>query len=184
MEIRTFSLDIPEIVMIEPGLAEDERGYLFEAWNEDQFFTAVGDFGAFVQDNQSRSRRGVVRGLHYQLPNPQGKLVRAIAGSVFSVGVDLRRDSPTFGGWAGAVLSAASRNQLWLPPGFAHGFLALDEGTEILYKMTDYYRPGCERTLRWDDPEIGIDWPLNELTPIVSDRDRLAPALADAAVYD
>ena len=184
MEITAVPLEIPDAILLQPGLIEDERGYLFEAWNDAAFRSVVGDYGPFVQDNQSRSSLGVLRGLHYQLPNPQGKLVRVIAGRVFSVGVDIRRSSSTFGGWVGVELTAAARNQLWLPPGFAHGLLALDDGTEVIYKVTAYFAPGCDLSIRWDDPDIGVEWPLSNISPIVSAKDRDAAPFADAVVYD
>jgi len=184
MEITAVPLEIPDAILLRPGVIDDERGYLFEAWNDAAFRSVVGDFGPFVQDNQSRSGLGVLRGLHYQLPNPQGKLVRVIVGRVFSVGVDIRLGSDTFGGWVGVLLTAEDRNQLWLPPGFAHGLLALDEGTEVIYKVTAYFAPGCDHSIRWDDPDIGINWPLLDFPPILSAKDRDAALLADAVVYD
>ena len=184
MEISVLPLRIPEALVFEPGLIADERGYLFEAWNAAVFRDAVGPYGSFVQDNQSRSARGVLRGLHYQLPNPQGKLVRAISGRAWSVGVDLRRSSATFGEWVSVELSAASRNQLWLPPGFAHGLLALEDATEIIYKVTAYFAPGCDRSIRWDDPDLDVAWPLEGLNPVISEKDRLASPFAAAKVYD
>lgn len=184
MEVTAARLEIPDVILLQPGLIEDERGHLFEAWNNATFRAIVGDFGPFVQDNQSQSRIGVLRGLHYQLPNPQGKLVRAIAGRVFSVAVDIRRSSSTFGDWVGVELTAQARDQLWLPPGFAHGLLSLDEGTEVIYKVTAHFAPGCDRSIRWDDPDIGIEWPESGVTPVVSAKDRNAAWLADAVVYD
>ncbi len=182
MIVRT--LDIPDVLVLEPTVHADHRGHFFEAWNERDFVAATQSPGRFVQDNQSRSRFGVLRGLHYQLPNPQGKLVRVLTGEAFAVAVDIRRSSSTFGKWVGTVLSAENHGQLWIPTGFAHGFLAQNDPTEILYKVTDFYAPGCDRVIRWDDPAIGIEWPLGESRPILSDRDHEAPALADAEVFD
>jgi dTDP-4-dehydrorhamnose 3,5-epimerase len=144
----------------------------------------TGNTSPFVQDNQSRSGLGVIRGLHYQLPSPQGKLVRVIAGRAFAVAVDIRRSSDSFGSWVSTTISAESRKQLWLPPGFAHGFLALDGPTDVVYKVTAFYEPDCGRAIRWDDPDIGIRWPLVDTEPLLSKRDRAAPLLRDAKVFD
>lgn len=160
----------------------DERGFFLESWNARTFADAGLDL-TFVQDNQSRSARGVLRGLHYQLAKPQGKLVRVVAGRVFDVAVDLRRKSPTFGQSFGLELSAANRRMLWVPPGFAHGFLALEDGTDFIYKCTDFYAPEEERSLLWSDPALAIPWPLDGLSPIVSSKDIAAPGLAQAEVY-
>lgn len=152
---------IPDVLLLEPRVFSDDRGYFFESYNARDFREATGLDVTFVQDNHSMSVRGVLRGLHYQIRQPQGKLMRAVGGSVFDVAVDLRKSSPTFGRWAGAVLSAENRRQLWIPPGFAHGFLALSDTAEVLYKTTDYWYPEHERTLLWKDPALGIAWPVD-----------------------
>src|SRR5690606_21549187 len=162
---------LPEVVLIEPRVFEDARGSFMESW-EARKFSAAGIEARFVQDNHSVSRRWVLRGLHYQLRRPQGKLVRVTHGEAFDVAVDLRRGSPTFGQWVGEHLSADNRRMLWIPPRFAHGFLALGERVEFLYKCTDFYHPGSERTLRWNDPQLAIAWPLPPgVEPILSDKD-------------
>ena len=172
-------LAIPDVVLFEPRAFADERGQFFESFNAQQFAEATGVSVGFVQDNQSTSRKGVLRGLHYQLPpHAQGKLVRVVRGAAFDVAVDIRRGSPSFGKWAGETLSAQNRRQLWIPAGFAHGFVALEEETEFLYKTTDFWDKASERSIRWDDPEIGIDWPALEL--IVSQKDRDAGPLKSA----
>ena len=166
---------ITDVKIIEPAVFGDERGFFFESFNQAKFNQAVGYDVAFVQDNHSRSTKNVLRGLHYQLPpKAQGKLVRAVVGEVFDVAVDLRPDSPTLGRWAGAVLSAENKRQMWVPPGFAHGFLVLSEAAEFLYKTTDYYAPEYERSIRWDDPDLGIDWPLDGAIPQLSGKDAQA----------
>lgn len=173
------------LVLLQPRLFEDERGHFFERFNTRGFSEKVGIGVEFVQDNQSRSARHVLRGLHYQIPpSPQGKLVSCLRGEVFDVAVDIRRSSPTFGRWYGIVLSAENRLQLWVPVGFAHGFLALTDGAELLYKTTDYYDPAAERAIAWDDPAIGIDWPIGDREPLLSPKDAAAPPLADAEVFD
>ena len=177
------ALDLDGLQLLEPQLHEDARGHFYEAWNERTFRDLVPGAYEFVQDNQSRSGRGVLRGLHYQLPNPQGKLVRVLAGSAFVAAVDIRRSSPTFGRWTSVILTGSNRRQLWLPPGFAHGFLAQDDPTDVLYKVTAFFTPGCDRVIRWDDPSIAIDWPL-ETDAVLSDKDRSAPDLADAVVFE
>ncbi|MDF1597137.1 MAG: dTDP-4-dehydrorhamnose 3,5-epimerase [Acidimicrobiia bacterium] len=182
--MRAVETALPEVLVLEPGVFEDDRGFFFEAWNRNVFKDLVGRDVDFVQDNQSRSRKGVLRGLHYQLRQPQGKLVRVVAGSVFDVVVDVRRSSSTFGGWLGLELSDANRRQLWIPQGFAHGFLVITEYADLVYKTTDYYNPEWDRTLRWDDPEIGIDWPLDGGRPILSAKDDAAPGLFAADVYE
>lgn len=164
-------LAIPEVVMLEPKVFGDERGFFFESYNEQSFAAVIGRSVRFVQDNHSRSTRGVLRGLHYQVEQPQGKLVRVIAGEIFDVAVDIRRDSATFGQWVGAMLSAGNRRQLWVPEGFAHGFLVLSDVAEVLYKTTDFYAPEHERCIRWNDPDLDIDWPLN-MEPVLSAKDR------------
>lgn len=174
-------LAIPDVVLIEPKVFGDARGFFFESFNLNAFEAATGLRPEFVQDNHSLSARGVLRGLHYQLaPKAQGKLVRVVRGEVFDVAVDIRRDSPTFGHWVGAHLSAENKRQLWVPPGFAHGFLTLSEQAEFLYKTTDYYAPSHERAILWNDPAIAIDWPLADLTPVLSGKDMAALPLANA----
>jgi dTDP-4-dehydrorhamnose 3,5-epimerase len=170
---------IPEVLLIEPRVFEDARGFFFESYNRQAFHAATGIDVDFVQDNHSRSARNVLRGLHYQIRQPQGKLLRVVAGEIFDVAVDLRRSSSTFGRWIGVTLSAANRRQLWIPSGFAHGFLALAEGTELLYKATDYYAPAHERCIVWNDPAIGIDWPLSG-APELSSKDAAGALLAGA----
>jgi len=165
---------IPDVLVIEPQLFGDDRGSVFESFNAAAFAAAVGRTVPFVQDNHSTSRRHVLRGLHYQEPQPQGKLVRVVVGSVFDVAADIRPGSPTFGRWVGVELTATNRRQLWVPEGLAHGFLVLSEVAEVLYKATAFYAPGCERCVRWDDPTLAIDWPLNG-PPVLSPRDAAAP---------
>jgi dTDP-4-dehydrorhamnose 3,5-epimerase len=181
--MRLGETALPEVRLIEPRVFEDGRGFFVETWNE-RSFAAAGIEADFVQDNHSRSARGVLRGLHYQIAQPQGKLVRVVAGRAFDVAVDLRRASPRFGQWTGVELDAADKKMLWIPPGFAHGFLALEDGTDLLYKCTDYYAPAHERSLLWSDPAIGIRWPLDGIgAPLLSDRDAAGIALAQADVY-
>jgi dTDP-4-dehydrorhamnose 3,5-epimerase len=179
--VKVTPLDLPEMLLVEPKVIEDDRGFFLESWSA-RSFADHGIHADFVQDNHSLSRRGVLRGLHYQVDRPQGKLVRAVAGRAFDVAVDLRRSSPRFGRWAGAEISAANRRMLWIPPGFAHGFLALEDGTELVYKCTDFYFAEDERALLWSDPALGIDWPL-EVNPIVSPRDAAAALLAQADTF-
>jgi len=174
---------IPAVVLVEPRVFEDPRGSFMETW-EARKFAAAGIETSFVQDNQSVSRRWVLRGLHYQIRRPQGKLVRVVEGEVLDVAVDLRRSSPTFGQWVAERLSAADRRMLWVPPGFAHGFLALTDQAQVLYKCTDYYDAGGERSLLWNDPAIGIEWPLPRgIELIISDKDRAAPTLDRAECF-
>ncbi len=161
---------IPEVILIEPALHRDDRGFLMETWHAGKFRQAGLDPG-FVQDNHSQSVRNTIRGLHYQVVRPQGKLVRAVAGEIFDVAVDLRRSSSTYGKWVSASLSAANRLQLWIPEGFAHGFYVSGSGAEVVYKCTDFYSAEHERTLRWDDPAIGISWPLGSEPPLISSKD-------------
>ena len=177
---------IPEVLILEPRVFGDNRGFFFESYNQRDFEQATGLTGvAFVQDNHSRSVRGVLRGLHYQLPpHAQGKLVRVASGAVFDVAVDIRRRSPTFGQWVGAELSADNQRQLWIPPGFAHGFLTLSEQADFLYKTTDYYAPGHERCIAWNDVALGIAWPLPEgNAPQLAAKDALAPAWPQAECF-
>lgn len=178
--MKAIPLAIPEVVLIEPKVFGDARGFFFESFNAAAFAAATGVTAAFVQDNHSRSARGVLRGLHYQLPpQAQGKLVRVVQGEVFDVAVDIRRASPTFGHWVGARLSAENHHQLWVPPGFAHGFLVLSESAEFLYKTTDYYAPALERCIAWNDPDLAVDWPL-ESVPLLSVKDAAGLPLAAA----
>ncbi|WP_445396751.1 dTDP-4-dehydrorhamnose 3,5-epimerase [Zobellella sp. An-6] len=170
---------IPDVLILEPRVFGDERGFFYESLNQRRFEQAIDRSLTFVQDNHSRSARGVLRGLHYQVEQPQGKLVRCTLGEVFDVAVDIRRGSPTFGHWVGVHLSADNKRQLWIPEGFAHGFVVLSEVAEFLYKTTDYYAPEHERAIRWDDPTLGIEWPL-PLAPLLSEKDKKAPLFADA----
>jgi dTDP-4-dehydrorhamnose 3,5-epimerase len=176
---------LASLLIVEPTVFGDDRGFFSESWNHREFSAAVGDDVQFVQDNHSRSIKGVVRGLHYQLPPfPQGKLVRAASGALFDVAVDIRRDSPTFGEWFGVVLSAENHRQLWIPPGFAHGFQVLSESADLLYKTTGYYSPEYDRSIRWNDAEISIDWPGGTVGALLSDKDISAPFLGDADVFE
>jgi dTDP-4-dehydrorhamnose 3,5-epimerase len=170
---------IPEVLVIEPKVFGDERGFFFESFNQAKFEAAIGRQVSFVQDNHSKSAKNVLRGLHYQIQQPQGKLVRVVQGEVFDVAVDIRKNSPTFGKWVGEILSADNKKQLWVPEGFAHGFVVLSESAEFLYKTTDYYAPEYERSILWDDPAIAVKWPiLGE--PILSIKDQQAKTLAIA----
>lgn len=171
---------LPEVSIVRPRVFGDERGFFMETWRESVFREAGLDF-RFIQDNHSRSVRHTLRGLHFQLHRPQGKLVRVVSGEIFDVAVDLRRSSPRFGEWVGARLSAENREQLWIPPGFAHGFLVLSEMADVLYKCTEYYAPDAQGRLRWNDPRLAIDWPLpQEVEPLLSEKDRDAPGLDEA----
>lgn len=173
---------IPDLLLIEPKVFGDERGFFLESFNRQAFREATGLDPDFVQDNHSRSAKGVLRGLHYQISQPQGKLVRVVRGAVFDVAVDIRRSSATFGKWVGMELTEDNKRQLWIPPGFAHGFLVLSESADFLYKTTDYYAPAFERSIAWNDPEIGIDWPI-EGEPTLSQKDRNAPSLSEAETF-
>lgn len=173
---------IPEVLILEPRVFGDERGFFYESFNARAFAEATGLACEFVQDNHSRSQRGVLRGLHYQLQQAQGKLVRVSAGEVYDVAVDIRRHSPTCGQWVGVHLSAENKRQLWVPAGFAHGFLVLSEHAEFLYKTTDYYAPAHERCIRWDDPSLAIDWPL-DLPPQLSAKDQAGSRFDDAELF-
>jgi len=176
---------IDGVLIVEPWVFGDERGFFLESYNQKVFDDALGHELRFVQDNHSRSAQGVLRGLHYQLPpHAQGKLVRVTQGSVFDVAVDMRRSSPTFGRWVGVELSGQNHRQLWLPPGMAHGFLVTSDSADFLYKTTAYYAPQAERSARWDDPAIGIEWPLPGGAPTLSAKDAAAPSLAEAATFD
>jgi dTDP-4-dehydrorhamnose 3,5-epimerase len=173
---------IPDVFIIEPRVFGDERGFFYESYNEKIFAEKTGIKTQFVQDNHSRSAQNVLRGLHYQIKQSQGKLVRVVLGEVFDVAVDIRKSSPTFGQWVGCVLSETNKRQFWVPPGFAHGFLVLSETADFLYKTTDYYAPEYERSILWNDPDIGIDWPLAD-TPILSTKDEAAQPLKTAEVF-
>ena len=173
---------IADVKLIEPRVFGDDRGFFLESWNQNAF-EAAGIAASFVQDNHSRSSRGVLRGLHYQMNPAQGKLVRVVAGAVFDVAVDMRKSSPTFGQWVGYELSAQNHRMLWVPQGFAHGFLTLEDGTDFLYKCTDFYAPASEHCLAWDDPAVGVAWPLDGMTPLVSAKDQVGETLADAATF-
>jgi dTDP-4-dehydrorhamnose 3,5-epimerase len=173
---------VPDVLLIEPKVFGDARGFFFESYNGRAFAEASGLDVDFVQDNHSRSARGVLRGLHYQIQQPQGKLVRVVAGAVFDVAVDIRKASPTFGKWVGIELSAENKKMIWVPPGFAHGFLVLSEVAEFLYKTTDYYAPNYERSIAWNDPDIGIAWPLAG-EPLLSTKDQAGARLKDAEVF-
>ncbi len=175
---------IPDVLIIEPKVFGDERGFFFESFNQKAFNEATGLDVNFVQDNHSRSAKGVLRGLHYQIRQPQGKLVRVVRGSVFDVAVDLRRSSPTFGQWVGVQLSEGDHRQLWVPPGFGHGFLVTSESADFLYKTTDYYAPEHERCVAWNDPSIGIRWPLEDSEPSLSGKDRLGLGLDKAELFE
>ena len=182
MPVSATPTAIPDVVVLEPRLHGDARGFFFESYSERDFHAATGLRPRFVQDNHSRSAAGVLRGLHYQIRNPQDKLVRVISGEIFDVAVDLRRASPTFGRWVGSRLSAENRLQLWVPAGFAHGFLSLTDNTEVLYKATDFYYPEYERSLLWNDPAVGITWPLTE-APQLAAKDAAGTPLSAAEVF-
>ena len=181
--MRATRLAIPDVVLIEPKVFGDDRGFFLESFNQRAFDEATGTSHQFVQDNHSRSNCGVLRGLHYQIQNPQGKLVRVVNGAVFDVAVDLRKSSPTFGQWVGAELSADNRRQLWVPPGFAHGFLVLSAFADFLYKATDYYAPAHERSVAWNDPSIDIAWPDAGAARTLSSKDASASSLALAEAF-
>ena len=183
--MKVTPMTLPEVLLIEPRVFADERGFFMETWNQLAFDEAVGEHVRFVQDNHSRSARGVLRGLHYQLPpRAQGKLVRVTSGRVFDVAVDMRKSSPRFGQWAGAELSGDNHRQTWIPPGFAHGFLVLSDSSDFLYKTTDYYAPHSEASVRWDDPRIAVDWPLDGLAPVLAEKDSVAPEIGNALTFD
>ena len=173
---------IPDVLIIEPKVFGDSRGFFFESFNQHDFNKAIGKQVSFVQDNHSRSSKGVLRGIHYQIQQPQGKLVRVVSGAVYDVAVDLRKSSPTFGQWVGVELNADNHKQLWVPEGFGHGFVVLSESAEFLYKTTDYYAPEFERGIIWSDPAIGIIWPVNE-EPQLSEKDQQGALLNNAEVF-
>lgn len=179
--MQVIATRLPDVLLLAPKVFGDARGFFMESWNR-QTFADLGLDLDFVQDNHSRSARGVLRGLHYQLNQPQGKLVRVTSGAVFDVAVDLRRSSPHFGQWTGHELSADNQHMLWVPPGFAHGFLVLSESADFLYKTTAYYAPQWDRGVRWDDPEIGVQWPL-QAVPTLSAKDQVLPLFHDAETY-
>lgn len=182
--MNVIPTDIPGVLIFEPRVFEDDRGFFMESFNQRCFDEAVGRHYDFVQDNHSRSRKGVLRGLHYQLPpHAQGKLVRVTAGAVFDVAVDIRKSSPTFGKWVGVELSAENRRQLWIPPGFAHGFLVLSDWADFLYKTTAYYAPQSDRCIRWNDPDIGLVWPEVGIEPQLSHKDEAGRRLTEAELF-
>jgi len=181
--MKATPLAIPDVILLEPRVFGDGRGFFYESFNQQAFHEATGLDVQFVQDNHSRSVRNVLRGLHYQLPpKEQGKLVRVVIGEVFDVAVDIRKDSPTFGQWVGEILSADNKRQMWIPPGFAHGFLVLSECAEFLYKTTDYYAPDSERGIRWNDPDLAIAWPLSG-QPVISRKDGFGASFKDAVFF-
>lgn len=181
--MKVTSTRLPEVLVVEPAVHGDVRGFFLESWHRQRYFE-MGIPADFVQDNHSRSVQGTLRGLHYQLSRPQGKLVRVVVGEVFDVAVDLRKSSATFGRWAGEVLSAGNHRQLWIPPGFAHGFYVLSGSADLLYKCTEHYSSDDDRAVRWDDPEVAIEWPLLQgAAPLLSARDTAAPGLRSAPVY-
>lgn len=180
--MKVVATAIPEVKIIEPTVFGDERGFLMESYNKKLFEELTGFPVTFVQDNHSRSSQGVLRGLHYQIEKAQGKLVRVVKGAVFDVAVDIRKSRPTFGQWVGVELSESNRRQLWIPPGFAHGFLTLSASADCLYKTSDYYAPEHERSILWSDPDIGVDWPVDS-QPQLSTKDQSAPRLREAEVY-
>lgn len=182
--MKVIPTALPEVLILEPKVFGDDRGFFFESHNRKTFAADTGLDLEFVQDNHSRSVRGVLRGLHYQLFKPQGKLVRAVTGTVWDVAVDLRKSSPRFGQWVGVELSADNKRQLWVPPGFGHGFVVLSDSADFLYKTTDYWYPEHERAVVWNDPQLAIAWPLGATTPQLAAKDAAAPRLAQAEVYD
>jgi dTDP-4-dehydrorhamnose 3,5-epimerase len=175
---------LPGVLLLEPSVHRDARGFFFESWNARTFRAATGVAAGFVQDNHSRSGRGVLRGLHYQVRQPQGKIVRVVQGAIYDVAVDLRKSSPAFGRWVGQVLSGDNRLQMWVPPGFAHGFLVLTETADVLYKVTDYHAPRHERCLRWNDRAVGVSWPLEGVQPVLSARDAAGEPLEACEAFD
>jgi dTDP-4-dehydrorhamnose 3,5-epimerase len=181
--MNVIETSLSGVLLIEPRVFGDERGFFFESFNARSFAQATGVDLPFVQDNHSHSRHGVLRGLHYQIEQAQGKLVRVVSGEVFDVAVDVRRGSPTFGRWAGVVLSAQNKRMFWVPPGFAHGYYVMSDSADFLYKTTDYYAPQHERCVLWNDPAIGVEWPLAGTVPTLSAKDQVGSLLADAQVY-
>jgi len=181
--MRFIPTTIPEVIVIEPKVFADERGFFLESYQKQRFSEAGISFD-FVQDNHSKSEQGVLRGLHYQIQQPQGKMVRVVAGGIFDVAVDIRKSSPTFGKWVGDYLSAENKKMLWIPPGFAHGFYVVSPEAEVIYKATDYYAPQWERTIIWNDPAIHIDWHINGAAPILSPKDEAGKVLGEAEVFE
>jgi dTDP-4-dehydrorhamnose 3,5-epimerase len=181
--MKVIPTSIPDVLIIEPKVFGDPRGFFFESFNQKAFEGETGVLTTFVQDNHSRSARGVLRGLHYQIKQPQGKLVRVVRGAVFDVAVDIRRASPTFGKWFGTELSEANHRQMWVPPGLAHGFLVLSEAADFLYKTTDYYAPEHERCIAWNDPAVGIAWPDAGIAPLLSIKDSGGQSLSEAELF-
>ena len=182
--MKVTACTIADVLLIEPKVFGDDRGFFYESYNQRAFIEASGLTPDFVQDNHSKSARNVLRGLHYQIKQPQGKLVRVVAGEVFDVAVDIRRNSPTFGQWVGEILSADNKRQLWVPPGMAHGFVVLSESAEFLYKTTDYWAPEHERCIAWNDPTLGIDWPALNGEPLLSGKDAKGQAFLQAEVFE
>ena len=180
--MKLIPTEIPDLCIIEPNVFGDDRGFFLESWNR-KVFTDLGLDLDFVQDNHSRSARGVLRGLHFQNPNPQGKLVRVVSGRAWDVAVDLRGSSPTYGQWAGVELTAENKRMFWVPPGFAHGFVSLEDGTDFVYKCTSYYDPANEHSLLWNDPALGIEWPLEGIEPQLSAKDRAGKPLAEVEAF-
>ncbi|MEX3931254.1 dTDP-4-dehydrorhamnose 3,5-epimerase [Paraburkholderia phymatum] len=183
MKLSVVATSLPDVKIIEPKVFGDDRGFFFESFNQQAFAEAIGEPVTFVQDNHSRSTRNVLRGLHYQIQHAQGKLVRVVTGEVFDVSVDMRRSSPTFGKWTGEILSANNKRQLWIPPGFAHGFVVLSDTAEFLYKTTDYWFAEHERCVKWNDPDLAIDWPISD-EPLLAPKDASGKHFADAEAYD
>jgi dTDP-4-dehydrorhamnose 3,5-epimerase len=178
--MKATPLAIPDVILIEPKVFGDDRGFFYESFNQVQFDDAVGRKVVFVQDNHSRSARNVLRGLHYQIQQPQGKLVRVVQGKVFDVAVDIRKSSPMFGKWVGEILSAENKRQLWVPEGFAHGFVVLSDSAEFLYKTTDYYAPAFERCIVWNDESLAINWPISDEPPVLSNKDKEGESFPEA----
>lgn len=181
--MNVISTEISEVLLLEPKVFGDERGFFFESFNGRVFAEKTGVTATFVQDNHSRSSRNVLRGLHYQIQQPQGKLLRVALGEIFDVAVDVRKSSPTFGQWAGCLLSAENKRQFWVPPGFAHGFLVVSDVAEVLYKTTEYYAPEHERCILWNDPDLAITWPLSDAMPLLSAKDQSGQLLKTAEVF-
>ena len=181
--LKLLNTSLPEVLLIEPRVFEDQRGFFFESYQKENFIEAGIPFD-FVQDNHSKSQQGTLRGLHYQIQQPQGKLVRVVLGEIFDVAVDIRKNSPTLGQWAGDYLSSTNKRMLWVPPGFAHGFYVTSSDAEVIYKATDYYAPNWERTIAWDDPAINIKWPINGTVPILSEKDKTGLTLNKAEIYE
>ena len=181
--MNVISTEIPEVLIIEPKIFGDDRGFFFESFNQKAFTEKTGVTAEFVQDNHSKSSKNVLRGLHYQIQHPQGKLLRVVSGEIFDVAVDVRKSSATFGKWVGCMLSAKNKRQFWVPAGFAHGFLVVSETAEVLYKTTEYYAPSHERCILWNDPDLAIDWPLDGGQPILSAKDQAGQTLKRTQVF-